>query len=341
MRVLILGIAAASAHFSGVQYVHYEDAQCSKPVAKITRPTAQCIKEMREGQYRMLKCSESGIVTDTEYSDPQCKHAVLSLDIDTHKCHEGGGYSIQLTCNEATTFTKIKPTWSDPQPTGRKLLSNMTLGAALGGTGNCPGLCQANSLPCDSVYESGLCPGPGNVQCCPMATPSCNGQCQQNSLPCAGQYQVGLCPGGNDIQCCSTSSGGGGGCLDRSTVINRLVSKANGQYCECVCPHLSPWRCDCSGIVSYAWELASPGQVTQTLPKYSARLAAWADMKPGDIILKPDQHVEMFHAWETGTSVFGYCGCHNTADGCSCRSGSTASYWQSAGYYPAKGNMVC
>jgi len=336
MRVVALSvIAAVSAHFTGVEYVHYEDARCSKPVATVTRPVGQCIKEMREGHYRLLTCSSQGLVTDAEYSDPACKHRVLSLDIPTRACHEGGGHSIQLTCNDATSFTKIKPTWADPAPV---VYTNVTNGRKL--LGSCPGLCQPNDLPCGSGYKAGMCPGADNVQCCPMTTPSCDGQCQQNSLPCAGNYQAGLCPGGNDIQCCSTS-GGGGGCLDRGTVINRLVAKANGQYCECVCPHLSPWRCDCSGLVSYAWELAAPGQVTSTLPKYSGRLAAWTDMKPGDIILKPAQHVEMFHAWESGTSVFGYCGCHNTADGCSCRTGSTASYWQANGYYPAKGNMVC
>jgi len=130
-------------------------------------------------------------------------------------------------------------------------------------------------------------------------------------------------------------------CVPRATVVARTVAKANGQYCECVCPHLSPWRCDCSGIASYAWELPAPGHVTQTLPGVSARLSGWAAMEPGDIILKPSQHVEVFRAWETAHTVFAYCGCHNTADGCSCRTGSTLSYWQANGYYPAKGNMVC
>lgn len=131
------------------------------------------------------------------------------------------------------------------------------------------------------------------------------------------------------------------GCLARATAIGRAVSKANGQYCECVCPHLAPWRCDCSGLASYSWELGAPGLVTQTLPGVSTRLAGWASMEPGDIILKPSQHVEVFRAWETAHTVFAYCGCHNTADGCSCRSGSTLTYWQANGYYPAKFHGMC
>jgi len=130
-------------------------------------------------------------------------------------------------------------------------------------------------------------------------------------------------------------------CVPRATVVARAVSKANGQYCECVCPHLSPWRCDCSGLTSYAWELPAPGHTTSTLPGVSARLGAWASLEAGDIILHPTVHVEVFRAWQTHPTVFEYCGCHNTADGCSCRAGATISYWQTNGYYPAKGNNVC
>jgi len=36
-----------------------------------------------------------------------------------------------------------------------------------------------------------------------MDTSSCGGQCQVTSLPCSGSYQSGLCPGASDIQCCS------------------------------------------------------------------------------------------------------------------------------------------
>jgi len=131
------------------------------------------------------------------------------------------------------------------------------------------------------------------------------------------------------------------GCVDRATVVSRAAAGAQGQYCECVCPHLSPYRCDCSGLASYAWELGAPGLVTSTLPGVSVRLGSWANMAAGDIILKPSQHVEVFRSWETAGSVFAYCGCHNTADGCSCRTGSTTAYWQTNGYYPAKGNNVC
>jgi len=338
MRVLLLGtLAAVSAHYTSVTYVYYEDADCAKSAATIVRPIGACIKEMREGHYRRLSCSAEGLVSDTEYSDSECRVPVLFGVHQTLVCHEGAGRSLSMKCGDATEFSVFAASWTEKKSLAVKSLNATSLGASLGSQGSCPGVCQPTSVQCGSAYRSGLCPGASNIECCPMATPSCNGQCQQNSLPCGGNYVSGQCPGAANVQCCTTSAG----CVSRDVVIQRLVSKANGQYCECVCPHLSPWRCDCSGIASYAWELASPGQVTSTLPRFSSRLAAWTDMKPGDIILKPDQHVEVFRNWETGTSVFGYCGCHNTADGCSCRTGSTASYWQGAGYYPAKGNNVC
>jgi len=68
-------------------------------------------------------------------------------------------------------------------------------------SGNCAGLCQDNSLSCSSSYQPGLCPGPANIECCPMPTPNCPGQCQDNSLSCSN-YVSGLCPGGDNIECC-------------------------------------------------------------------------------------------------------------------------------------------
>jgi hypothetical protein len=38
------------------------------------------------------------------------------------------------------------------------------------------------------AYRPHLCPGAGDVQCCPASTPSCNGQCQDDKLPCGGSY---------------------------------------------------------------------------------------------------------------------------------------------------------
>jgi len=253
-------VALAAAAFNSVTFKQYSDAACQTLNTTRVQKCGACSKEERPGHYRMLNCSDDGkTITDTEYSDADCKTKVHSEPIPAGKCHEGAGHSVMVTCTMSQKFDHHEWAWTDADV--------------------------------------------------------------------AAYYA----PRGNFSA----------GCIDRGTVMSRVVAKANGQYCECVCPHLSPWRCDCSGITSYGWELAAPGLVTSTLPGVSSRLGGWADMDTGDIILHPSQHVEVFHAWESGKTTFGYCGCHNTADGCSCRTGSTSSYWQANGYYPAKGHMVC
>jgi len=327
-----------------VRFFHYNDGACQSTNSSNIRPVGVCIREERQDHFRMLRCSDDGsIMKDVEFSDSACATQVFTFDVETDKCHEGRGLSTRVVCNKpAPSDDEDIAQWKRDQEALRirqESRPREPTHAFLNATaqGSCPGYCQDNSRACGGGYRAGLCPGAANIQCCLAATPSCPGQCQQNSLPCGGTYHAGLCPGGADVQCCQSS----GGCLARATVVDRVVSKANGQYCQCVCPNLAPWRCDCSGIASYGWELAAPGLVTSTLPGVSTRLGSWAAMQPGDIILLPSEHVEVFRSWQTAGSVFNYCGCHNTADGCSCRSGSTLSYWQTNGYYPAKGHMVC
>jgi len=266
LATAFLALVGANAQFTTVSFHNFNDWGCQRLNNTVVRPVGRCIREEREGHYRMLDCSADGrMVKDTEYSDAACSVRVYDVDIETERCHEGRGMSIRITCNKATEqddklvapFYAMSARWEATPP---KAMMNITLPDA---------------------------------------------------------------------------------CVPRATVVSRAVAGAQGQYCECVCPHLSPYRCDCSGLTSYAWELGAPGLVTQTLPGVSARLGGWAGMEAGDIILKPSEHVEVFRAWQTAGSVFEYCGCHNTADGCSCRAGSTTAYWQANGYYPAKGNNVC
>jgi len=75
----------------------------------------------------------------------------------------------------------------------------------------CAGLCQNTATKCSAGYKTGLCPGPSNIKCCPMSTPSCSGQCQDTSLSCGNGYQTGKCPGPSNMKCCPSSGGGGGG----------------------------------------------------------------------------------------------------------------------------------
>jgi len=67
----------------------------------------------------------------------------------------------------------------------------------------CDGACMDTQTDkCSSGFKAGLCPGPSNIECCPMMTNSCPGACQDKSLPCVGTYTSGLCPGSASVLCC-------------------------------------------------------------------------------------------------------------------------------------------
>jgi hypothetical protein len=60
------------------------------------------------------------------------------------------------------------------------------------------------------------------------------------------------------------------------------------------------WREDCSGFVSRAWGIASPGLTTATLPSVTTRIA-WSSLQPGDALLRYDataHHVALFVKWD-------------------------------------------
>lgn len=68
-------------------------------------------------------------------------------------------------------------------------------------------------------------------------------------------------------------------------------------------PDWENYRADCSGFVSYAWELGAPGKTTSTLPNVATQIEV-GDLQPGDILLyQPpgsliDGHVVLFVKWE-------------------------------------------
>ena len=56
-----------------------------------------------------------------------------------------------------------------------------------------------------------------------------------------------------------------------------------------------PYRIDCSGFVSMAWQLKD-SHVTQTLPEVATTIK-WADLQPGDALDYTAEHVILFAAW--------------------------------------------
>ena len=66
-----------------------------------------------------------------------------------------------------------------------------------------------------------------------------------------------------------------------------------------------PYRIDCSGFVSMAWQLKD-SHVTQTLPQV-ANTIKWADLQPGDALDYEAEHVILFAAWiDKSKGTFSY-----------------------------------
>eukprot|EP00035_Acanthoeca_spectabilis_P020438 m.432927 g.432927 ORF g.432927 m.432927 type:complete len:145 (-) comp17505_c0_seq1:76-510(-) len=85
------------------------------------------------------------------------------------------------------------------------------------------------------------------------------------------------------------------------------------KYCNQGYPG-NPWRCDCSGFVSWAWGLPG-GQVTSTLGQVSYQIEG-KHLKKGDVMLNPavDGHVMLFDGWANDAQTAFYAiqepGCH-------------------------------
>ena len=56
------------------------------------------------------------------------------------------------------------------------------------------------------------------------------------------------------------------------------------------------YRTDCSGYVSMAWQLGTPGQTTYTLANYSTKITK-DQLKAGDVLLNASEHVLIFSSW--------------------------------------------
>ncbi|MEO8798543.1 MAG: hypothetical protein ABI551_11720 [Polyangiaceae bacterium] len=68
-------------------------------------------------------------------------------------------------------------------------------------------------------------------------------------------------------------------------------------------PDWDPYRSDCSGLISWAWELPAPGRVTGEFAPFDTAVSTTikcTDMKPGDAAnLKAGGHIVLFKNWIT------------------------------------------
>ena len=62
-----------------------------------------------------------------------------------------------------------------------------------------------------------------------------------------------------------------------------------------------PYRSDCSGFVSWAWELPAPGRVTSTFAPFKMDITNVIDameLQPGDAV-NNSEHMMLFKEWTT------------------------------------------
>jgi MYXO-CTERM domain-containing protein len=68
-------------------------------------------------------------------------------------------------------------------------------------------------------------------------------------------------------------------------------------------PQWDPYRSDCSGFVSWAWQLPAPGRVTSTFAPFDTTVSsviACSDLKPGDAANRDSGgHMVLFKEWVT------------------------------------------
>ena len=61
------------------------------------------------------------------------------------------------------------------------------------------------------------------------------------------------------------------------------------------------YRTDCSGFVSMTWKITS-SRNTSTLDDIATKVA-WANLKPGDMVLRAGHHVKLFEKWTSSAKT--------------------------------------
>ncbi len=112
--------------------------------------------------------------------------------------------------------------------------------------------------------------------------------------------------------------------LVRTTAVSRAMEWVNAklQYCQAprggsnwpqdtACSEFcsresngawNPYRSDCSGLVSWAWQLAAPGRDTEEFAPADnsiSHVIAASDLQPGDALNYPADHIILFKSWIT------------------------------------------
>lgn len=84
--------------------------------------------------------------------------------------------------------------------------------------------------------------------------------------------------------------------VTRDGIINRAQRWVDLQIPYSQTARFEGYRTDCSGFVSMAWGLPTPGRTTRDLAAVSTTITR-EQLQPGDIMLRPGVHVAIFAGW--------------------------------------------
>ena len=191
----------------------------------------------------------------------------------------------------------------------------------------CGGGCQVNPDPQDDACKpeappnecpnDGLYCGGDSIGGDPGTLYRCAGHRLTVEQACADGCSVQ--PAGVDDACKSAPASGGGGDFGDVAVSRALqwvdagmpycggVNGGGDVLCGGTCwrggsasnPAWDRYRSDCSGLVSWAWQLPAPGRTTYGFAPFDAAVSyeiAGDDLQPGDA-LNNDEHVVLFAGW--------------------------------------------
>eukprot|EP01006_Ploeotia_vitrea_P020494 TRINITY_DN52787_c0_g1_i1.p1 TRINITY_DN52787_c0_g1~~TRINITY_DN52787_c0_g1_i1.p1 ORF type:complete len:272 (+),score=11.75 TRINITY_DN52787_c0_g1_i1:24-818(+) len=222
-------------------------------------------------------------------------------------------------------------------------------------------------------FEDGLCPGSADCKCSKGAVCSAPGKRGQknehnvhvnistaaNACEAAGGtcYRVihDECPGGDNCLAYGEKCGGSPGkCVHRAGMLLKAHEWADKKipYCQCngpreccgTCPYCGSFRCDCSGYVSYCWDLPY-GYTTSTLHEVAHEITK-DELQPGDAMLCPADHVVLFMGWANSQkTAYHACqepGCHTEGPHHAyCSKVPYPFNWNPACFKPYRLNNVC
>ena len=90
-------------------------------------------------------------------------------------------------------------------------------------------------------------------------------------------------------------------------------------------------------MVSMAWKSSKPGHTTSTMQQICTRISR-SEMKRGDAILKPGDHVLMFDKWVDSDHFMEYAE-HQTGEVAS-HDQTSYSYHEKEGFFPCRYNTI-